>query len=152
MGRPSRRSELHRYRRYVLERLADRARDHDPVVPPGFTLTDQDVADVQAEVERELREEPRSLLLVTCSTRPGAGARDEEEEPGFCLGLRFCFADDVARVERLLVQQVRRRYVTYRGLRPREVRRALLFTVWEVPQPPARGGWPRWIGPTGWYL
>jgi hypothetical protein len=89
--------------------------------------------------------------VVTATTQPQGADAAEDQEPGYCLGFRFCDVDNVAHVERLLVQQIRKRYPTYQGLKPREVRRALVFTVWEVPDPPTRGGWPRWLGPTGYY-
>lgn len=146
MGRPNRQSELRRYRQHVRDALADRLENFDPVMHPDFALTDDDAADVYAELNDELRAERPTLLLVTVTTRT-----PEDEESGYCLGLRFCYPDGVAQVERLLVKQVRERYPTYRGLKPREVRRALAFTVWEVPQPSTRGGWPRWLGPTGYY-
>lgn len=127
--------------------------EHEPLEWLGLLFTD--VSDLPNPVEQAER---KPVLMVTASTRPGTvapeGANEEgyAEEPGYCLGLRFCTVGDVARVERLLVEQVRRRYSVYTGMKPREVRRALVFTVYEVPDPPKRGGWPKWLGPTGYYV
>lgn len=150
--RTNRRSELIRYRAHVRELLADRLASFDAVMHPDFGLSDQDAADVHAEIEKELREPPKTLLMVTASTRPVAGSRDEETEPGYCLGMRFCYADGVTHVEELLIKQVRDRYSVYKGMKPREIRRALVFTVWIVPTDPTkRGGWPIWDGPTAYW-
>lgn len=153
MGRrPNRRSELIRYRQHLREHLAEEVARWEPIMHPDFGLTDQDAADAMSELEKELREPPKPLLMVTVSTRPPAGSPDEESEPGYCLGMRFCHSDAVAHVEKLLIKQVRDRYPTYKGMKPREIRRALVFTVWVVPTNPIRGGWPIWDGPTGyWY-
>lgn len=146
-----RRAELRRYRAHVRELLADYMIGWDAKMHPDFALTDQDAADVHDEVERELRKEQPNLLMLTATTRPGAGSPDEQEEPGFCLGVRFCYPADVAHVEKLLIEQVRKRYALYTGMTPLQVRAALLFTVWAVPDPPKRGGWPEWLGPAGYY-
>lgn len=151
MGRPNRQVELRRYKRFLYERLADQVRDHDPVMHPDFALTDEDAGAVQDEVAAELLE-ARPLLMVAANTRPGVRGPDEEaEEPGYCLGLRFCYPDEVAHVEKLLVTQVRKHYSVYTGMTPKGVRQALHFTVYRVPNPPTRGGWPQWLGPTAYY-
>lgn len=152
MTRTNRRTELARYRAHVRELLADRVANFDSIMHPDFGLNDQDAADIHAEIEQELRHPIPTLLMVTVSTRPIAGdAAEWAEEPGFCLGLRFCYADGVAHAEDLLIKQVRNRYTTCRGMKPREIRKTLVFTVWEAPNPPVRGGWPQWLGPTGYY-
>ena len=84
------------------------------------------------------------ILMVTAQTR------GSEEDPGVCLGIRFCDVNDVKHMEDLLIKQVRRRYPQYRDMKPREIRAELLFTVYEVPNPPGRG-FPKWLGETGWY-
>lgn len=150
--RTNRRRELARYRAHVRELLADRLANFDAVMHPDFGLSDQDAADVHAEIERELRHPTPILMMVTVSTRAIAGDVEEyAEEPGFCLGFRFCHAGSVAHAEDLLIKQVRSRYTTYRGMKPREIRKTLVFTAWAAPNPPIRGGWPQWLGPTDYY-
>lgn len=145
----SRRRELARYRQHLREHLAEEVARWEPTMHPDFGLTDQDAADAMSELEKELREPPKPLLMVTASTRPQPGQEAvPAEEPSLCLGMRFCYPDGVAHVESLLITQIRNRYPTYRDMKPREVRRALDFTVWIVPAVPTRGGWPVYDGPT----
>jgi hypothetical protein len=152
MTRANRRSELARYRQFVRSTLGNWLGRQERKMHPDFGLTDDDAAEVMDAIEQELLQPVRPLLMVTVSTRPMGGADDEQVEPGYCLGLRFCDANDVVKIERLLIKQVRDRYPTYKGMKPREIRRALVFTVWVVPTNPTRGGWPIWDGPTGyWY-
>jgi hypothetical protein len=73
------------------------------------------------------------------------------DEVGYCLGVRFCYVDDVARMEDLLVKQIRKRYSDYTNMKPRQIRREVTFDVYEVPTPPRRGGHPKWLGPTAFY-
>lgn len=148
MGRTNRRRELVRYRQHLRECLADKVAGWEAAMHPDFGLTDQDAADAMSELEKELREPPKPLLMVTASTKP-----DTDEQPGYCLGMRFGTPDDVAHIEKLLVKQVRGRYPEYQGMKPRQVRKHLVMTVWALPEPgkPVRGGWPLWLGPTGYY-
>lgn len=138
--------------------LADFAREHEGEEHEPLEWLGLLFAEASGLPDPVATAQPQRVLMVTATTRPGALAPDAPasdeyaDEPGYCLGLRFCTVNDVARVERLLVQQVRRRYAVYSGLKPREVRSALLFTVYEVPNTPKRGGWPRWLGPTGYYV
>ena len=146
MRQHNRRRELARYRQFLREHLAEVVAGWDATMHPDFGLTDQDAADAMSDLEKELREPPKTLLMVTVSTKP-----DTKEQPGCCLGMRFCHSDGVAHVEKLLIKQVRERYVEWRNVKPREIRRSLVFTVWVVPPNPTRGGWPIYDGPTGWY-
>lgn len=87
-----------------------------------------------------------TLLMVSASTGPLF-----EGDAGFCLGVRFCTVEDVAHVEDLLIKQIRKNHRTYANKKPREIRRLIAFDVYEVPDPPTRGGWPKWLGETAWY-
>lgn len=148
------RLKLARYRAHVYDTVANMVDRFEAKVNLSFGLNPDEVTEVHKTVAAEIRSQarPRPLLMVTVSTRSPGPSDEPEHEPGYCLGMRFCRAEDVAHVEKLLVKQVRDRYPMYRGMKPREVRQALWFTVWVVPEEPTRGGWPIYDGPTGyWY-
>lgn len=88
----------------------------------------------------------KPLLMVAAASRPL-----DEGDAGYCLGVRFCDANGVAHMEDLLIKQVRKRHREYAHMKPQEVREALRFDVYEVPDPPRRGGFPKWLGPTEHY-
>lgn len=70
---------------------------------------------------------------------------------GYCLALRFCAADEVARMERLMVLQVRRHFERFAGMKPKAIREQLNFDVFAIDNPPNPNGYPRWLGESVWY-
>jgi hypothetical protein len=87
-----------------------------------------------------------TLFMVAASVRP-----PRADVPGNVLGIRFCSVDDVAHMEDLLVKQIRRHFPMYAGWKPKQIRNAVTFDVYEIPNPPRRGGYPKWLGPASFY-
>lgn len=86
------------------------------------------------------------LLMVTATT-----LHDSHADDGYCVAIRFCKPGDVAHMEDLMIKQVRSRYARFEGMKPAQVRAGLRFIVWEVPQEPTHGGWPKLLGESTWF-
>lgn len=73
-------------------------------------------------------------------------------EASYCLGVRFGGPDDIVRLEKLLINQIRRRHPhEYGHMKPKQIRQAIQLDVYEVPSPPTRAGYPKWAGESGWW-
>lgn len=62
-----------------------------------------------------------------------------------CLGIRMGDKDDVPKLRKALVRQVRSRYPTFfEGMKPREIENLCTFPIFE--HEPDHNGFPRWFG------
>jgi hypothetical protein len=67
-----------------------------------------------------------------------------------CLGIRIGGPDDVVRLERLLLKQVRDRYPElFQGMKPKQIETVVDILVYDTK--PTLRGFPTWIGDAYWW-
>lgn len=87
------------------------------------------------------------LMLVAIYSVP---ARRTGTDVRVVLGIRTGPPDDMARMEKNFIKQVRDRYPEFfEGMKPKDIRRVVDLDVYDTS--PDRHGYPQWLGPVGYY-